>query len=210
MVSIRSGIVKWRELRFWYSERFRSRGPEGWRVLYDFKRNSLLPILERYNIHDFLILDEPEFVLLRIEVDEEKLSEIKRAAQSSVEQSPDFTRVTVVDWSPEADARTRILGARERAREMGISFLGIPLGGWKITGRRAGRWIAAPDDLERKTGEFARFMSRVAGRFTRAYLQEIPQGVDDRWLLSVFIHLLLDSVSVWQRPEKEARAFPFI
>lgn len=209
MASIES-TVKWHELRLWYSERFLSRRHQTWRVLYDFKRSSLLPILEQHEIHDFLLLDEPDFVLLRVEVGDEKISKIKQAIQSSIEQSPDFAQVTVVDWSPEADAKTRILGARERAEGMGISFLGIPPGGWKITGIDTGRWIAAPDDLERKVGEFARFMSRVVGQFTKAYLREIPQGIDDRWMLSVFIHLLLDSVSVWQQMEKETRNFPFI
>ena len=42
------------------------------------------------------------------------------------------------------------------------------------------RWIAKPDNLDLKSEKFATFMSRVVGKFTRAYLQEIPERVNDR------------------------------
>lgn len=89
---------------------------------------------------------------------------------------------------------------------------GVPEGGWKVLGRGQtdGNWVAGPDDLERKVEEFARFMTKVAGNFTRAYLNEFQERVDDPWMLSVFIHLLLDSVSVWQNSERRARDFPYV
>jgi len=213
---------KWYELRCWYSDRFKAE-EEGWRILYNFKRNVVLPILEQHRIDYFLTLDEPDFVLFRIEVDSGRLSEVEEAIRDYIERDPYFSRLTVVDWSPEEDARGRILWARERAKSLGIPFDGIPEGGWRIKGSDGVRiikrldalaittcWVAAPDDLERKVGEFARFMGRIAGRFTRAYLKEIPEQVDDRWLLSVFIHLLLNSISVWKNAEEEARAFPYL
>jgi chromosome segregation ATPase len=64
--------------------------------------------------------------------------------------------------------------------------------------------------LERKVEEFSRFMTKVTGQFTKAYIKEIPNVVDDPWMLSVFVHLLLDSVSIWQNLEKLTRDFPFI
>ena len=92
---------------------------------------------------------------------------------------------------------------------LGISFRDIPEGGWKIETWCMGRWRARPDDLKVKTEKFARFMSKIIGKFTRAYLEEMPERVDDRWLLSVFIHLLLHSISE-QRFERETRAFSWI
>ena len=101
----------------------------------------------------------------------------------------------------------RILEARERVRQrVRVSFEGVPEGGWKIETYLEDRWIAKPDDLNLKIEKFARFMSKVVGKFTRAYLEEIPERVDDRWLLSVFIHLLLHSISE-QRSEIEIRQF---
>ena len=34
-------------------------------------RKQLLPILDRHKIEDFLVLNEPKFVLFRVEVDED-------------------------------------------------------------------------------------------------------------------------------------------
>lgn len=200
-------VTKWREIRLWYSES----GPINWHDLYVFKRNKIMPILKDLGIRDFLVLDEPQWLLLRVEVDDKTLKEIKQKLENSIAKNWIFRDVTIAEWSPEEDAKGRILGARERARtRVGVSFQGVPEGGWRIIGIKDGRWIAGPDDLERKTREFARFMSRVVGQFTRAYIEEIPDGVDDPWMLSVFIHLLLNSISVWQNLEQAARNFPFI
>ena len=73
-----------------------------------------------------------------------------------------------------------------------------------------GSWNVGGQDLEEKIDEFARFMSEVAGTFTLAYLQSMPRRVEDRWLKSLFIHLLSDSISTPQNEESEIRAFPYI
>jgi len=94
---------------------------------------------------------------------------------------------------------------------MRISFVGVPPGGWRVEqyDRANNRCIITSEDLDIETEKFAKFMSRVVGKFTRVYLEEINERVDDRWLISVFIHLLLHSVSE-QRFEEETRAFPWI
>jgi hypothetical protein len=78
---------KWSELRVSYLDEFKSKGIQGWRILYGFKRDVLLPILERHKIRDFLLLDEPECVLLRINVQQEKILDIKSEIQNSIQQS---------------------------------------------------------------------------------------------------------------------------
>ena len=168
-----------------------------------------MPTLDKYRIGYFLILDEGDYFLLRAEVGNETAEDLKKEFDRLVGESSDFDDVTVTSWSPENDARQRILEARERAVQRGISFQGIPEGGWKIENRDGIHWIVKPENLDVETGKFAIFMSKVAGKFTRAYLEEMPKRTDDRWLLSVFIHLLLHSVSE-QRFEKETRAFPAI
>ena len=34
--------------------------------------------------------------------------------------------------------------------------------------------------------------------------------VEDRWLTSLFLHLILDSISIWQKEEGESREFPYV
>lgn len=176
--------------------------------LFRFKKE-LLPVLDKYGIKDFLILDEGDYFLLRVELDDKTVEDFKEELDKLVAKTSDFTDVKLETWSPEGDAKRRILGARGRAIERGVSFEEIPEGGWKIESWRDDRWIVEPDDLDEKIEKFARFMTRVIGKFTRAYLEEIPERVDDRWLLSVFIHLLLHSISE-QRFERQTRAFPAI
>jgi len=204
-------MKKWCEIRVCYSESFRRR--QDWRDTYRLKREGLLPILDKYKIDYFLTLDEPDFVLFRVEIDEAILGQITADLKEYISKGSSFSEIQTADWSPEADARARILSAKQRALQMGVVFReGLPSGGWKILGtNQANRqWQGGPDDLERKVAEFSRFMARVNGQFTRAYLKEIETDVDDPWMLSVFTHLLLDSISIWQNLEKQARAFPFI
>ena len=207
----RVGLSMWHEFQFHCSQKLLALSPDSefYDRFYRFKKG-LLPILDKYEIDDFLILDEGRFFLLRVELSNEIAKDFKKDLDDLVNKSADFDKVTPEYWSPETDARNRIIGSRETAeKKMRISFEGIPKGGWKIETWCEGRWITKPDDLNLKTEKFARFMSKVVGRFTRAYLKEIPERVDDRWLLSVFIHLLLHSISE-QRFERGTRAFPWI
>ena len=200
----------WHEFDFYLNESLLGLYPnsEYYDKIFHFKK-TLLPILDKYGIKDFLILDEGKFFLLRVEVDDKIASDLKKDLDSLVSNNSDFDKVVQTTWSPKDDARNRILGARERAKQRDLSFQGIPEGGWKIEAWDGTRWVVKPDDLEMKTENFARFMSKVVGKFTHAYLEEISERVDDRWLLSVFIHLLLHSVSE-QRFEEETRGFPWI
>ena len=193
--------MEWLEFRIWYGEKLdRDK-------LYAL-RKALLPILNRHKIENFLVLNEPNFVVFRVEVDEDIMNDIKKSLQSIIYQSENaFSRVTVDKWFPEQDAKNRILGAAQRA--------GLELEegkGWMIKGRDSleQRWIPAEDDLELKITEFSIFMKKVVGKFTRAYIEEMPRSIEDRWLLSVLLHLLLNSISINQIQEKEIREFPYI
>ena len=73
-----------------------------------------------------------------------------------------------------------------------------------------GTWIVASEKLDKQVTAFSSFMCRVVGKFTKAYLKEMPYRVEDRWLMSVFLHLILDSISVWQKDENECREYPYI
>ena len=150
----------WFEIQVCYSEEFRQQPNSG--HTYRLKRECFLPILDRYEIENFLTLDEPDFVLFRILVDESVLEDAKGDIQSFVESNPYFSDIRVGDWSPQDDARARISGAKQRAVGGGVFFpSGVPTGGWKIVGRGSinENWVAGPDDLERKVGEFSEFMA---------------------------------------------------
>lgn len=193
-------MANWRELRFWYTDSPRQLD------LYWFKRDTLLPVLRNYDIQGFLILDEPEFMLLRVQTSDQTSDTIKVHLEEDL--PPYFSRMTVTTWSPTDDARNRILSAK---RKLLGSLLPDDDSGWKVQGMNAnGSWAVSPQDIDKQVEAFATFMTKVLGVFTKRYLLEMPYRVEDRWLISVFLHLMLDSLSVWQREEKEIRQFPVI
>lgn len=193
-------MAAWREFRLWYAA---SPSPHD---LFAFKTAYLVPALEKHGVEDFLVLDEPRFVLLRLGADDELANDIRLSLEESIKSGALFAELTLETWSPEADARNRILSARQRAKLPAE----IPEGGWVIKGKRSdGKWIADSEDLDKQVAAFSTFISRVLGRFTKAYLKEMPYRVEDRWLMSLFLHLMLNSISIDQPQESETREFPY-
>ena len=191
----------WCEFQLWYGEKISIE------TLYDFRR-FVLTLLNKHKSEDFLVLNEPKFVLLRVEVDEETKESIEKSLKDLVERSEGaYSKIKIEKWYPEKDAKDRILGAAKR--------VGLKLEegkGWMIAGREPLNrfWVPTEDNLDLKIKEFTVFMTRVVGKFTRAYVKEMPRIVKDRWLLSVLLHLLLNSISVDQIQEKDTRDFPYV
>ena len=196
--------MEWCEFQLVYGERINAK------KLYDF-RKSLLSILDEHKIDDFLVLSEPKCVLFRVEIDEKIKRSIHDKLKNLIKQSEDtFTDVQIGNWNPRDDARGRILKV---AKYLNLQARGIPEGkGWMIAGRETLNrlWVPTEDDLELKVKEFSIFMTKVVGKFTRAYFKNMPRKIQDRWLLSVLLHLLLNSISIDQIQENETRDFPYL
>ncbi len=192
--------LPWNEFRLWYGDNISKE------ALYEF-RKKIMSRLDELKVDNFLILNEPKFVLLRVQSNM-KNDEIEKNLSETIKKSDGaFSKVDVIEWDPKADARGRILGAAQR--------LGIELKekqGWKVVGREPlnQHWELTEDDLDKKVEEFSTFMTRVAGKFTKAYIEKMPRPVDDRWLLSVMLHLLLNSIALDSNQEKEAREFTYV
>ena len=192
--------MDWTEFRLWYGEKIDIQ------KLYNL-RKLLLPILDEHKIEYFLVLNEPKFVLFRVEVEEDIKKEIKKSLDEIVKQSEGtFSKVTDEKWNPEKDALDRIIGASKR--------IGLKLEegkGWMIVGREPlnQNFVVAIDDLDMKIKEFSTFMTRVAGKFTRAYFEQMPRRIIDKWMLSVLFHLLINSLSYNQIEENEIRKCPY-
>jgi hypothetical protein len=242
MKLVQPNSEKWYEFRTWASESFinllrAGETKKACRILYKFKREVFLPVIKEYGLKCPFILDEfldrDRFILLRVKVSEDISNQIKQDLEKRIQDGQFkrfFINVELKYWPSKEDAKNRILDARKRAEQIGISFKGIPEDAWKITGMKGynigaiplkgtssiliptiaalPEWEASPDELDKKTEIFEQFMTKVAGEFTKIFLEEIPEYIDDRWLMSLFIHLLLNSLSIWY--EDEARAFPYI
>jgi hypothetical protein len=206
----------WYEFQLRYKPGYQY-NPDG---MFAFKQKMLMPLLDRLGVSYAFILDEPEYVLVRLKLNsEEAREEARKGLEGVVAASLEFSALTVDRWSPEADARNRIqaaLGRLSAVAQLPTDFKGP---GWQIMGRvpsgaLAGSLIIKDQDLDEKVAEFAAFISEVAGQFTLAYLRTMPGRVQDRWLKSLFVHLLLNSISTPNMPnggeEQEIREFPAI
>jgi hypothetical protein len=192
----------WSEFQLWYGETIPTID-----ALYETRRQ-LLTILEKEQITDFLILNEPKYLLLRVETNDQSRNEIGALLTDLVTESQGrFARLAIENWSPEDDARSRILNA---ARALGLQLEDGR--GWKIAGREPLNklWVPTDDDLDTKIREFTIFMTKVVGQFTRAYVGQMPRRMTDRWLGSVMTHLLLNSISVNNYEEDEIRSFLYV
>lgn len=190
--------------------------------VFKFKKERLLPLFDELGVGYWFTLDEPDWVLIRLIVDSDAQRElVKQRLESLIAGASPFARVTVDVWSPEDDARRRIvdaLGRLKQAVALPSEFKGP---GWHISGQwpvqvtGAAPLAIGEQDLDEKTRQFASFMAEVAGKFTEAYLRAMPDRIDDRWLKSVFVHLLLNSISTPMNidgggEEREIRYFPAI
>lgn len=119
-----------------------------------------------------------------------------------------FTRITKETWSPALDAENRIIAAKQRLSGDDYIFGKV---GWKIVGKDENdQWLITNEDLDKQVDAFSIFMTEVLGAFAKRYIEKMPYMVEDRWMLSVFEHLMLDSISVWQAAENEVREFPYV
>ncbi|MFC2001414.1 hypothetical protein ACFLUZ_02790 [Chloroflexota bacterium] len=203
-------MAAWHEFGLWYVDASNPNADD----IFAFKKIHLLPMLERYGMEDFLMLDEDKFMVLRIDTNGEYAKRIFSDLEDSIQTGRPFSRVTMGSWSPITDAKNRILSAREEVKKLpeiqGLSE--IPPGGWMIKGKTPnGKWEATSEDLDKQAEAFSIFMSKVVGKFTKAYLKEMPYRVENRWLMSVFLHLILHSISTSTcLEEAEIREFPYV
>jgi hypothetical protein len=190
----------WIEFRFWYS------GSQTASQIYEYKRDKLLPALHDHKLEHFLILDEPEFMLVRTPSENGLKETFPASLLSSLE--PIFLKITIESWSAIEDAKSRILSSKKKLPNQPLPD---DENGWDVQGKsNQGQWLISPTDLEPEAEAFAKFMTHVAGKFTQAYISEMPSKVENRWLMSLFLHLMMDSISTWQREEQEVREFPYI
>ena len=75
---------------------------------------------------------------------------------------------------------------------------------------KAGRWTVVPEKPEEKIERFERILRRVVGRCATAFIEEFKEKPRDSWLISVFIHLLLNSIGYSLKEENEIRAYAAI
>ena len=104
---------RWREVRLWYKSGATLDG------VFSFKRESLAPLLRKEGVSYAFILDEPEFVLARMELDSEGEARLTVELESVVRTEHAVLQSHVrgvVARSRRTHSNSRCIGAPSRSR----------------------------------------------------------------------------------------------
>ena len=135
-----------------------------------------------------------DFIRFRVEASPMTIkkvdSEIKKLEQEGLIRS--FMKES---YNPRQDAERRLESVRQRLEAM----WGKPVSkNWKIIGLRDNKLAVDESDTTayaKKLEAFEAFLNRVLGKWTKLFVEEIHIKPEDKWLVSLFIHLMINSLA---------------
>lgn len=167
---------------------------------YEFIKAYLIPLIRRTAVENFQILNYynpskgEDLIRFRVEAEDKLLKQIRNEINKLKEAGllRDFESE---DYSPQRDAERRLESVRQNLERR----LGKPLNkDWKIAGVKDNEWVIDTFEVEaysKKCAAFEAFLARVLGKWTRVFIEEMDTKPEDRWLVSLFIHLLINSLA---------------
>jgi hypothetical protein len=188
----------WYEFRLYFSDASKSRN---WtQENYDFIKKHILPTVAKTDIPNFHILNYfdsskgYDFIRFRVEASTEMIekvnSEIDGLKQEGLVQS-----YAKESFNPRQNAEIRIESVRKKLETM----LKRPLSkNWKIVGIKDNMLVIDESDTSeytKKVDAFEVFLNRVLGRWTKLFVDEMDVKTEDKWLFSLFIHLMINSLA---------------
>jgi len=179
---------------------------------YDLIRSSLLPIINQIDLEEFLILNyfqpgREDLIRFRVPAETQILQIVKEHLDNLKIKGIIHDYEEEV-WEPAKDASNRINSAKAKL-EQGFKTR-IETTGWQIVGKTNSQWMISSIDYGKKLSDFNTILTRVVGRCTKAFIEELGERPIDRWLMSLFIHLLLNSICCSKVEEREIRDFPYV
>lgn len=188
----------WHEFKLFFSDASESRN---WRrENYDFIRSHIIPTITKIDIPNFQILNYfnpsqgEDFIRFRVEASPATImrvdDEIGRLKQQGLIRS--FSKES---YNPRQDAERRVECVRQKLE----ARWGKPVStNWKIVGLRDNNLAVDESDTTayaKKLEAFEAFLGRILGKWTKLFFEEIDIKPDDKWLVSLFIHLLINSIA---------------
>ena len=181
---------------------------------YIFIKESLIPLVDKLCINSFHVLNYfdqskgEDFIRFRVDVSPEVKAQIENELYTLKKQTliQDFTQHA---HNPRQDAEQRIkkvhkyleVFAKRQVKE-----------NWTIVGINEGTPIfheKNEKELNEKLDAFESFLSHVLGQWTKTFVKEMKSKPEDMWLISVFVHLALNSITCHQGQESAIRNIPY-
>jgi hypothetical protein len=114
------------------------------------------------------------------------------------------------NWDPRTDAMNRIESARQRIER---ELIGHEIyREWTVDGKTGNLWLVTRGDYARKLDQLATVFGRIVGQLTKVFYKNLPEKPKDMWLMSILLHLFINSLDYGgpDPPSEEAfmREFP--
>ena len=150
-------------------------------------KNKLIPFVER-NLFSFWITNyhnAHDYMLFRVKCLESQLEDI-REFLDSLKMEGAIVNWQETNWSPSDDARARIEGLR-RLRNFDPNA-------YAIVGFSNGEIIVMEDANVQERHKQLTALFESLGECTKAIYKHLDNKPKDLWIISVFVHLLLNSL----------------
>lgn len=165
-------------------------------VHYKFIKDRLIPLIDRISVRNFHILnyyDAEDYIRFRVEANH-SLQEKIRIEMDEFKKTGIIIDFEINSYSPRQDAERRFESVRK--------LLNTPQGAkynknWKITGIENERPVVEQSDInayDKKLVAYENYLARILGKWTKLFFEEIEIKPDDLWLVSVFVHLIINSL----------------
>jgi len=196
--------ASWKEFRLHLSE------PPRQTDHFVFIKSNLVPHINQQGFDKFLILNyfgtEQDMIRFRVKTDNTGFAKV-RSFLNSLVTNHSIVRFEEEDWNPRTDASDRIDGARKRVEQL---ILGHEIyREWIVKGKNAqNMWFIPKGNYNRKLDQLTSIFADVVGKCTKAFYDALDEKPDDIWMISILIHLFLNSIDVSLQDERLVREFP--
>ena len=155
-------------------------------------KNEIIPFVEENGIPFWVTNYSDEhgvYLLFRIHVNDSE-REISSNFIERLETENEILRHILSDWDPRGDAYGRITGANDIFRRI----CGKPTNhAFKILGPLLG---SQQVNIEEKVDELESLFTKAVGPCTKALYDALDTKPDDPWIISLLIHLILNSICI--------------
>jgi len=152
-------------------------------------RNEIIPFISENSI-PFWVTNywdpNEDYILFRVRVDERELNVVNNFLDNLIERAL-LIRYETSNWTPHSDAESRIAGLSERIRGYNPNI-------HRIEDFTPEGVVYAPDTNIDERQEQLSALFESLGECTKAVYTKLSSKPKDKWIMSLFIHLLLNSL----------------
>ena len=167
-----------KDKRYWKQFRLIMTDPPSFSRHFEFVQMNLIPFIERLGVRFWVTnYRNPKavYITFRVEVNDKEYELTEQFLNNLVDHDK-IVRWIPKDWNPENDARKRIESACQKL---------------KLPPELAGRF-KSDERIEQLTLLF----TDAVGSCTKALYKSLKSKPDEPWMMSLFIHLILNSIDL--------------